>query len=165
MLLMITVVSTSLLFFYCYFGKIATDSLEGMADCLFESNWHELPIELQKYFLIMIGNAQRKLHYHGFGIVRLDLEAFSKVFHRIWIPKWVHRLTINYWFSVSQGRFYVLHGFQNHHRVMSYHYDGEMEQRCILSCQFEWSTTFHTNWSTVETTALKKTMHGIDVIA
>lgn len=81
MVILITMVSTSLLFWYCYFGKIATDSFEAMADCLYESNWQSLPIELQKYFIIMIANAQRKLYYHGFGVVKLDLEAFTKVWN------------------------------------------------------------------------------------
>lgn len=91
MIFLTVMVSTSLLFWYCYFGKIATDSFEAMSDCLYESDWPSLPIELQKYFIIMIANAQRKVHYHGFGIVKLDLEAFTKV----WINfKWIFLLFI-----------------------------------------------------------------------
>lgn len=55
-------------FLYCYFGKSATDSY-----------WQKLPIELQKYLILMIANMQRPLYYHGFGIAVLDLETFIKV--------------------------------------------------------------------------------------
>lgn len=87
MILLTTWFSTLLLFVYCYYGKIATDSFIAMSDCLYESNWHNLPIHLQKYFIIMITNAQRKLYYHGFGILFLNLETFSAVIECsvIWI--------------------------------------------------------------------------------
>lgn len=42
------------LFFYCSFGKMATESFEQMADCLFEANWQKLPIQLQKYLIIIV---------------------------------------------------------------------------------------------------------------
>lgn len=74
-----TTVSSSNLFIYCYFGKLATESYQNMADCLYESNWWELPVELQKYFLLMNVNMQRLLFYHGFEVAVLNLETFSKV--------------------------------------------------------------------------------------
>lgn len=67
------------LFLYCYFGKLATDSYKEMADSLYEVNWHELPIELQKYFVLMIANTQKPLYYHGFGVATLNLETFCLV--------------------------------------------------------------------------------------
>lgn len=67
------------LFLYCYYGKIATKSFEDMADDLYQANWHDLPIGLQKYFIIMIANSQRPIYYHGFGVVILNLETFTKV--------------------------------------------------------------------------------------
>lgn len=67
------------LFIYCFFGKLATESFNQMANSLFQSDWFNLPIELQKYYIIIIGNAQQSLFYHGFKIVFLDLETFTKV--------------------------------------------------------------------------------------
>lgn len=69
----------SILFLHCYFGKLATDSFLNMTDCLFECNWQDLPIELQKYFIMLIENAQRPLYYHGFKIAVIDLVTFAKV--------------------------------------------------------------------------------------
>lgn len=67
------------LFMFCYYGKLATESFEKMANCLYESNWQRHPIAMQKCFLIMMKNAQKPLYYHGFNIVILKLETFFKV--------------------------------------------------------------------------------------
>lgn len=64
---------------YCYFGKMATESYKDMSYCLFESNWLYLPVELQKFFIMMIANAQIPLQYHAFHIVTLNLETLTKV--------------------------------------------------------------------------------------
>lgn len=58
---------------------MATDNFEKMADCLYESNWPDLPIHLQKYFILMIENTQRPIFYHGFNMIKLNLETFGKV--------------------------------------------------------------------------------------
>lgn len=73
-------------FTHCYFGKLATDSFAQMSNDLFEANWVELPVRVQKYFVLMIGNAQIPLYYHGFRMVFLNLETFSKV-SRFFIEK------------------------------------------------------------------------------
>lgn len=50
-----------------------------MADCLYESNWHETNVELKKYFLLMIENIQQPIYFHGSNIAVLNLETFTKV--------------------------------------------------------------------------------------
>lgn len=67
------------LFLYCYYGAVATESFEGMADALYETNWQDLPIALQKYILIMMINSQQPLYYHGFGVAILNLELYTRV--------------------------------------------------------------------------------------
>lgn len=54
-------------------------SFKKMADNVFEMNWQDLPIELQKYFILMIANMQKPLYYYGGGIVILDLNTFINV--------------------------------------------------------------------------------------
>lgn len=78
-LLIGAVVSALNLFLYCYFGKLATESHAKIADCLYKTNWQNLPIDSQKYFILMIANMQKPLHYHGFKIAVLDLETFTNV--------------------------------------------------------------------------------------
>lgn len=78
-LLMVMFVGLSNLFLYCFLGKLATDSFEEMADCLYNSNWMVLPVQLQKYLIIMIENIQQPICYHGFKIINLDLITFITV--------------------------------------------------------------------------------------
>lgn len=67
------------LFYYCYHGQSATDYLAAFADCLYGSEWMNLSTMLQKPFVFMIAHAQIPRQYHGYGIVSLNLETFSKV--------------------------------------------------------------------------------------
>lgn len=66
-------------FLYCYFGQLATESYTNIGHRLFESNWHQLPVNLQKYIFLMIQNIQRPLRYNGFGVIVLDLQTFIGV--------------------------------------------------------------------------------------
>lgn len=67
------------LFLYCFFGRRATTNYEAMADCLYESNWLDCPLKLQKCFVILITNTQRPLYYHGFNVALLNLETMTNV--------------------------------------------------------------------------------------
>lgn len=58
---------------------MASESYEKLTNCLYESNWIDLSTQLQKSFLILITNTQIPLFYHGFGMVDLNLQTFSKV--------------------------------------------------------------------------------------
>ena len=83
--------SGSIMFLYCYFGEMATQSFESISDVLYESNWQNLSLQLQKYYILMIGNAQRPLHYHGFHVSILSLNTFAKVmlnFNSFSIVEW-----------------------------------------------------------------------------
>lgn len=73
------VVGSSNLFLFCYFGKSATDSFHNISNILFESNWPDIPVHLQRYFILLILNTNKPPKYHGFGIVDLDLETFQRV--------------------------------------------------------------------------------------
>lgn len=67
------------LYAYCYVGKNSTDCYLAFGDYLYESNWMALPSELQKIFTFMIAHAQIPIFYHGFYVVILDLELFTRV--------------------------------------------------------------------------------------
>lgn len=72
-------ISVGNLFLYCYFGANATHSYEKMIDSLYNTNWEDLSVKLQKYFILMIANAQQPSYYHGFGVAILNLGTFTKV--------------------------------------------------------------------------------------
>ena len=68
------------LFSYCYFGMLATESFEKISDCIYlEMNWQGLSLNLKKYCILMIGNMQWPLYYHGFNVITLDLNTFIRV--------------------------------------------------------------------------------------
>lgn len=71
--------SGSIMFVYCYFGEMATESFGNLASALYESSWQNLSIKLQKCYILMIANAQRPLYYHGFHVSILSLNTFAKV--------------------------------------------------------------------------------------
>lgn len=58
---------------------MATECYGEMSSCLFNFNWQDLPLDLHKYSILLIVNAQRPMLYHGFGISTLSLETFNKV--------------------------------------------------------------------------------------
>lgn len=72
---------TGLLNFYgfCYFGLVTAKSFEMTGERLYECNWYDLPIELKRYFIMMIGNAQRPMYYSGHNLVILNMETPLKV--------------------------------------------------------------------------------------
>lgn len=72
-------VSGSNLFLYCYYGGRSTIDIVKYPNLFFGSAWYKLPTEFQKYIIIMIANAQLPLHYHGFGVARLNLATFVGV--------------------------------------------------------------------------------------
>lgn len=92
--LLLIVLSTSglSLFLFSFFGKMATESYEKMAISLFESDWPKLPVHLQRFVLLMIQNAQIPLQYHGFHVISLNLETYSKVST---FPEWLWDITFS----------------------------------------------------------------------
>lgn len=88
------------LFVYCYFGEMTIDGFENMVRDIWDTNWHELPIELQKYYIMMIQNMQRPHchHYDGFGLATLDMHTFGGVnispFKMVCIIKFINLYTI-----------------------------------------------------------------------
>lgn len=72
------------IFLFCFLGKLSSESYRKMGDSLYERNWHELPLKLQKYFMLMIANAQIPQNYHGYGLITLNLETFLCVSQLCW---------------------------------------------------------------------------------
>lgn len=79
-------VASIYLYGFCYYGKLATDSFEKMADSLYMSNWMRFPIHLQKHLILIIQNSRRPIEYQGFfAVFTVNLETFTKV-----ILKWIY---------------------------------------------------------------------------
>lgn len=71
--------ATGIVFLYCFTGSMATEQFFRYGNVSFESDWYKFPIELQKYVLLIIANAQQPKIFNGFSIIDLNLLAFTKV--------------------------------------------------------------------------------------
>lgn len=76
---MAVVTGTSTLFFYCYYGSRTTENFNNFPIRFYESKWYELPINQQKYFIIIIANSQIPVIFHGFRLFELSLSTFLLV--------------------------------------------------------------------------------------
>lgn len=65
----------------CFFGCRATANYENIANYSYESNWYELSNDKQKYFIMMICNAQRPRYFHGCHLFNVNLDTFAKVIY------------------------------------------------------------------------------------
>lgn len=64
---------------YCYYSSRIVLKIQRTADVAFESNWYELPLDMQKNIKPMIAFAQMKRTVNGFGLFNADLEGFMNV--------------------------------------------------------------------------------------
>lgn len=75
----IFVICVFIMFCYCYYGGRTTEQFMEIADTVFESKWHQFPINLRKFIFLTIVDAQKPIYCHGFYIVDLDLITFTRV--------------------------------------------------------------------------------------
>lgn len=78
-ILFATIESLSNLYVYCYFGDYTSSSFEMYPQYLFEMRWYQLPIEFQRYLVLMIANGQLPLQYDGFRLVIINRGIYIKV--------------------------------------------------------------------------------------
>lgn len=77
--IMTTIMGTGNIFLYCFVGTLTTDIFARYADFSYESVWYKIPVELQKYLLLVVVDAQNPHAFDGFGFIQLDLVFFMKV--------------------------------------------------------------------------------------
>lgn len=73
-----------IIFPFCFYGKLATESFDKMTDVIWDLNWLVLPLALQKYIILLLANMQMTMYYHGFEIITLDLNTFVRV-STVWV--------------------------------------------------------------------------------
>lgn len=67
-------------FLHCYYASSITKQVGDTALTAFGSNWFDLPIQLQKYIVLMMIRAQQTIYFTGFNITYCTMEALGKVF-------------------------------------------------------------------------------------
>lgn len=76
-ILYVTFIALLNVYLYCYFGDATTATFAKYPQYFFESKWYALPVNIQKYYIILLGNSHKPLIYHR--LISLNLETFLKV--------------------------------------------------------------------------------------
>lgn len=123
------------IYLFCYFGNSLSNSQEDIADYFHELNWHELPVQMQKLFLLPIMAAQNPIHMYAFGSIECTSETFTKVL--IYIIQWknIMCLICCFFFRLSIehfpfSHFYVDLNFNRNEEKLSIH---EIQFLCLFS--------------------------------
>lgn len=67
-----------LFFLLCDFGEKVTNRLTGLSDSIYDISWYLYPVHQQKYFFLMILNANKPVYVEGF-FVKITRESFKQV--------------------------------------------------------------------------------------
>lgn len=112
-------INGSIMFFYCYYGDCATGYYAAIADCLFESNWMALPIDLQKLFILMIGHSQKPIFFiKDMGLwnwIWKHFERSRENYKITWLKKKKMLILLD-----AESRYYILFDVQNLDRGIKY---------------------------------------------
>ena len=76
-----------ILLIYCYVAHKSSECFLQLATILYNSNWKQMPINLQKLIIIMIIEAQKPILYGAYALFNLNLETFIKVNAEIWMSQ------------------------------------------------------------------------------
>lgn len=68
-----------IIFVFCNFGEIFTKSFIEINHAIAECEWYSFPIELQRNFLIILGNTKKSIVLKGFGNIDLSRDTFKRV--------------------------------------------------------------------------------------
>lgn len=74
-----TLTTVAMVQLQCLLGRMVTEQFAQMPNHLFQSRWYILPVDVQKYFILMLTNTQQPVFFDGFGMFVLNLETFSAV--------------------------------------------------------------------------------------
>lgn len=70
-------------YFALYFGRLSCVLLPLIQlieyHLCYDSNWPQYPLDLQKYFILMIARSQQPIDFNGLGIIHCNLEVFGNV--------------------------------------------------------------------------------------
>lgn len=64
---------------FCYFANWASDRVEENGDTVYDLNWRDYPVDMQKYVVLMLARSQERIEFNGLGLAKCTLESFGKV--------------------------------------------------------------------------------------
>lgn len=72
-------VSVVNLYLYCYADATITVDCLKYSEIICEIDWYLMPVDLQKYLILMIQSGHQILVFSGYDIIKLNLESFTSV--------------------------------------------------------------------------------------
>lgn len=60
-------------------ATVATTAIKGIRDVAYSFDWCQYPLDLRKYFILIMSRSQKPLYFTGFGMVRCTLQTYIKV--------------------------------------------------------------------------------------
>lgn len=64
---------------FCHFGGNLTKRFEDVGNAVYELNWYDLPVDMQKDLLKVIMISQKPIYMRGFGDTCTTHSAFAEV--------------------------------------------------------------------------------------
>lgn len=77
-------------YLFCYFANFALDRMANIRHSVYNLNWLDFPIDLQKYCIVIIAQSQRNVWFHGLKLIACSLPNFGKVYLKIIIDRSTH---------------------------------------------------------------------------
>lgn len=66
----------------CRYASFTVDRISSLGEDVYDLNWYEYPIELRKYFVMIIARSQTPIEFTGLGLIYCNLNRFGKVSFR-----------------------------------------------------------------------------------
>lgn len=89
-------------FLLCHFGGNVTNRFEKVGDDVYQLEWYNLPIEMQKQLPIIMASAQKPIYIRGYGDTRSTYFVFKKVFRIVF----KNNFQVNRFYMISPVFFY-----------------------------------------------------------
>lgn len=66
-------------FLHCHYATLITEQIEDVGFSAYDSNWFDLPMDIQKYIILIIMRSQEELYFTGLGMIYCTVETLGKV--------------------------------------------------------------------------------------
>lgn len=67
------------MFLFCEYGQICCNGFEEIDEMIYQTDWYTLPLDLQKFWPIVINNTQQPVIITGYANVEYTRETFDSV--------------------------------------------------------------------------------------
>lgn len=66
-------------YLFCYFANLTTDRVLAIGDDVYNLNWLEYPVQMQKCLILIIARSHEPIQFTGLQMIECSMEMFGKV--------------------------------------------------------------------------------------